>query len=208
LFLTQFIALTVVHLNGIKTMTKLLGVVGSPRRNGTTHILVSRILDGARTEGATGDILFLNDLAIRECDGCHACWEGSPCSKNDDMNTIYQKLIDSDVIIFGTPVYWYGPTAVMKGFIDRFVYFNCPEHRAQIKGKSAILAVPFEEANPETAALLIAFFEKSLQYVQMHLVGRVIVPGVGRKGEILEKADCLVEASELGRNLAKITPGV
>lgn len=189
-------------------MTKLFGVVGSPRRNGNTHILVSRILDGARTEGATGDILFLNDLDIRECDGCHACWDDKPCSKNDDMNTIYPKLIDSDVIIFGTPVYWYGPTALMKCFIDRFVYFNCPEHRAKIKGKAAVLAVPFEEENPETAALLIAFFEKGLQYLQMHLVGSIIVPGVGRKGEILEKTDCLVEAYELGRKVATSTPGI
>jgi multimeric flavodoxin WrbA len=196
----QCITLTVV--NEIKTMTKLLGVVGSPRRNGNTHILVSRILDGARAEGATGDVLFLNDLTIRECDGCHACWEGKQCSKNDDMNTLYPTIIKSDAIIFGTPVYWYGPTALMKGFIDRFVYFNCPEHRAELKGKSAALAVPFEETNPETAALLLAFFEKSLQYLQMNLIGSIVVPGVGRKGEIVGKPDRLAEAYELGRKVA------
>ncbi len=190
-------------------MTRILGVVGSPRRNGNTHILVSRILGGAEAEGAITNILFLNDLIIRECNGCHACWEGKPCSKNDDMNTIYPKIIESDVIIFGTPVYWYGPTALMKGFIDRFVYFNCPEHRAEIKDKSAVLAVPFEEENPETAALLIAFFEKSLQYLQMNLVGSIIVPGVGRKGEILEKTDLLAEAYALGRKIAtqELKPG-
>lgn len=186
-------------------MKRLLGVVGSPRRNGNTHILVSKILEGAQVEGAICDILFLNDLHIRECDGCHTCWKGKPCSKSDDMNALYPKLIDSDVIIFGTPVYWYGPTALMKGFIDRFVYFNCPEHRAQIQGKSAVLAVPFEEDNPETTALLIAFFEKSLQYVQMNLSGSIIVPGVSRKGEITEKPASLSEAYALGRAVA-ITP--
>jgi multimeric flavodoxin WrbA len=190
------------------TMTKILGVVGSPRRNGNTHILVSRILDGARAEGAIGDIIFLNDLQIRECDGCHACWEGKPCSKNDDMSTLYPTIIESDAIIFGTPVYWYGPTALMKGFIDRFVYFNCPEQRAKITGKSAVLAIPFEEENPETAALLIAFFEKSLQYLQMNLIGTIIVPGVSRRGEILEKPDHLADAYELGRKVAKNIPGM
>jgi multimeric flavodoxin WrbA len=130
-------------------------------------------------------------------------------SKSDDMNAIYPKLIDSDTIIFGTPVYWYGPTALMKGFIDRFVYFNCPEHRAQIEGKSAVLAVPFEEEdNPETAALLIAFFEKSLRYLQMNLIGSIIVPGVGRRGAIMDKQDSLSEAYELGRAVAKRIPGV
>ena len=88
---------------------RLLGVVGSPRRNSNTHILVSKIL-----EGALCDILILNDLHIWECDGCHTCWKGSSCSKSDDMNAIYPKLIDSEVIIFGTPFYWYGPMALMK----------------------------------------------------------------------------------------------
>jgi len=184
-------------------MKKILGVVGSPRKHGNTHILVSRVLEGAKQEGATVDTLFLIDLHIQECDGCHACWEGKQCSKGDDMNTVYSKIIESDIIIFGTPVYWYGPTALMKGFIDRFVYFNCPENRVKIKGKSAVIAVPFEEENPEAAALLVAFFEKSLQYLQMNLIGKIIVPGVSGKGEILEKADRLLEAYELGRGLAE-----
>jgi multimeric flavodoxin WrbA len=182
---------------------RFLGVVGSPRKKGNTHILVSRIFEGARNEGATGEILFLNDLHIQECDGCHVCWKGKPCTKKDDMNRIYPKIIESDVIVFGTPVYWYGPTALMKGFIDRLVYFNCPENRVKIRGKAAVIAVPYEEESPDTAAPLMALFEKSFQYLEMNLVGKVIVPGVSRKGEILGKKDRLEEAFELGRKLAK-----
>jgi len=182
---------------------KILGVVGSPRRNGNTHILVSRILEGAKEAGAAAEILLLNGLSIAECDGCHVCWEGKGCSKSDDMSDIYQKIIEGDVIVFGTPVYWYGPTALMKGFMDRFVYFNCPANRGRIIGKWGVIAVPFEEENPETAALVVAFFERSLAYLGMELVGKIIVPGVGRKGEILEKAESLEEGYKLGRRLAK-----
>ena len=53
------------------------------------------------------------------------------------------------------------------------------------------------------AAPVLEFFEKSFEYLQMSLIGKVTVPGVGRKGEILEKPDCLKEAYELGRRLAK-----
>ena len=185
-------------------MRKILGVVGSPRKNGNTHILVSRILEGARSRGGRGDVLFLNDLDIKECNGCHSCWEGKECSKNDDMNSIYPQIIESDGIIFGTPVYWYGPTALMKAFVDRFVYFNSPDNRARIRGKSAALAVPFEEEDPEAAALLVAFFEKSLRYLEMNLIGKIIVPGVSRKGEIVKKQDRLEEARNLGRRLARL----
>ena len=91
----------------------------------------------------------------------------------------------------------------MKGFIDRFVYFNCIENRLKIRGKSAVIAVPFEEENPENAALLVSFFEKCLHYLQMNLIGKIIIPGVSKKGEILEKGDRLEEGYELGRRLAK-----
>lgn len=73
-------------------MTDILGVIGSPRRLGNTHILVSEILEGARQSGATVNHVFLNDLSIRECDGCHKCWKGKSCSKNDDMNRIYPRI--------------------------------------------------------------------------------------------------------------------
>jgi len=176
--------------------------VGSPRRNGNTHILVSRILEGAKEEGAEVEMLLLADLTIAECDGCHVCWEGKGCSKKDDMNDVYQKIIESDVVVFGTPVYWYGPTALMKGFIDRFVYFNCAANRGKIRGKWAVIAVPFEEENPEAAGLVVAFFEKSLEYLEMKLVGKIVVPGVGGKGEILGKGGRLTECYELGKGLA------
>ena len=180
---------------------KALGVVGSPRRNGNTHVLVSRILDGATEAGAETELLFLNETTIRECDGCHACWKGKPCSKNDDMNVLYPKIVESDTIVFGTPVYWYGPTALMKGFIDRFVFFNCPENREKIRGKAAVLAVPFEEESLETADLLVSFFEKSFAYLEVNLIATILVPGVTERGEVVEKADYLREALEIGRGL-------
>ncbi len=184
-------------------MKKILAVVGSPRKNGNTHILVSKIADGARINGAIVDELFLDDLTIRECDGCHMCWNGKECSKKDDMHSIYPKIIQSDVIIFGTPVYWYGPTALMKAFIDRFVYFNCPENREKIRGISAVIAVPFEEESLDTAMPVVDFFEKCFKYLQVRMVSKIIVPGVSVKGEINQKTKYLQQAYELGQTLAQ-----
>jgi multimeric flavodoxin WrbA len=184
-------------------MTKVLGIVGSPRKRGNTHILVSKILEGAEAEGAETDILLLGKLKIRECTGCQACWKGRPCSRKDDMNHIYPMLAESDGIVFGTPVYWYGPTALIKALVDRFVYFNCPENQPQVRGKQAALTVPFEQETPETADLIVAMFERSLEYLEMNLVGQVIVPGVGEKGAVMEKEESLEAAYELGRRLVR-----
>lgn len=183
-------------------MKKVLGVVGSPRKNGNTHLLVSSVLEGAEKSGQSTECLMLGDLHIKECDGCHVCWQGKDCSKKDDMNPIYPKLIESDAIVFGTPVYWYGPTALMKGFIDRLVYFNCPENHEKMKGKSAVIVIPFEERDHDAATPLELFFEKCFKYLDLNLVGKVIAPGVTHMGDVLKHPQLLEEAFTTGEKLA------
>lgn len=175
--------------------------MGSPRRQGNTEILVNKILEGAQAAGAETQMVYLSELQIHECDGCHACWKGKPCNKRDDMNDLFPLMEKSDVFVFGTPVYWFGPTALMKAFMDRWVYFNCPENRAKIRGKSAILAVPFEDDTIATGGLIVSMFARSLEYLEMNLFGSVLVPGVGERGEILAKVEKLNEGYELGRKI-------
>jgi len=182
-------------------MGKVLGIVGSPRRNGNTHVLVEQVLAGAAARGASGETLLLGDMTIRECDGCHACWAGKPCPKNDDMNEIYPRIAESSAIVFGTPVYWYGPTALMKAFVDRLVYFNCPENRNLVRRKAAALVVPFEEQDAQTASLLVAMFERSFGYLEMELVGTLLAPGVTKPGEVRQRQDVMAHARRLGEEL-------
>ncbi len=184
-------------------MVKVLGFMGSPRRKGNTHVMVSRVLEGAKDEGAEIELIFLDNLSIMECDGCHACWKGKACTKEDGMSGVYSKIAESDVLVFGTPVYWYGPTALMKGLIDRFVYFNCPENRAKIRNKKAVLAIPFEDEGLETAELLIEFFKRSLKYLEVDVVGTALAPGVTKLGEVKKKKAYLDECYELGRQAAR-----
>jgi multimeric flavodoxin WrbA len=185
-------------------LKKVLGVIGSPRKNGNTHVLVSKILEGVQSEGISTDIIFLDDLSIEECDGCHVCWKTEKCVKKDDMSNLYQRIIESDVIVFGTPVYWYGPTALMKSFIDRFVYFNGDKNRKKIQGKLAVIAVPFEEENDATVAPVVEFFEKSFDFLEINLIGKIIAPGVTKRGEVKEKKEYMEKAYKLGKKVAKI----
>ena len=187
---------------------KILGIVGSPRKNGNTHVLVSRILDGARDQGADTETILLAELDIRECNGCHACWKGNHvCRERDDMKTLYPKIAECDTLVLGTPVYWYGPTALMKGFIDRFVYFNCAANRSRIRGKAAVIAVPFEDKTPETASLVVDFFAKSLAYLEMKLIEQIVVPGVTKRGEVGDRKRIMDQCYRLGQRLAIAAEG-
>ena len=177
--------------------------MGSPRKNGNTDVLVSRILDGARDNGANTEKIVLDDLKILECNGCHACWKGKHiCSKYDDMNDLYPKIIDSDAIVFGTPVYWFGPTAIMKCFMDRFVYFNCPVNRKKIRNKVAVIAVPFEDTTHETAELVVDFFARSFEYLEMRMVDKILVPGVTKRGEVRKLNQIMNRCYKLGQRLS------
>jgi hypothetical protein len=101
-------------------------------------------------------------------------------------------------------VYWYGPTALIKAFLDRFVFFNCPENRRKIKDKGAILAAPFEEERPETAEWLLGMFRKSLAYLEMKILGEILAPGVTRPGDLLQKREILDQGYELGRKAVRM----
>jgi multimeric flavodoxin WrbA len=189
-------------------MKSILGISGSPRKGGNTDVLVSAILEGARAAGATTSVVALREITIQECDGCHACWRGKHvCCKKDAMIDVYRRICESDVLVFGTPVYWYGPTALMKSFIDRFVYFNCPANRPQIKGKSGVVVVPFEDKEMETSDLVVGFFEKSLAYLEMKLIETIVVPGVTRRGEVGDRKGIMERCRVLGRELAGIMLG-
>lgn len=183
-------------------MRKILGIVGSPRENGNTHILLNRMLEGAREAGAETRIVLLGPLNIRECDGCHVCWMDKTCPKKDDMLEIFELIAESDTVVFGTPVYWYGPTALMKAVIDRFVYFNSPSNRKMVEGKNAAVIVPLEETEPETWTPVIEFFRKSLGYLDIKLIETLIAPGVDRKGDILKHPEKLDAAFKMGARLA------
>ena len=184
-------------------MKTVLGIVGSPRKNGNTDIMVSQVLEGAHGNGANTERIWLAGLKILECDGCHACWKGKGvCSKNDDMTVLYQKITECDVIVLGTPVYWYGPTAIMKCFIDRFVYFNCPANRSKIRDKAAVIVVPFEDTTYATSDPVVDFFERSLSYLEMRLVDKILAPGVTKRGEVRNRKRIMARCYALGEALA------
>jgi multimeric flavodoxin WrbA len=118
------------------------------------------------------------------------------------MRAVYPKIAASDAIVFATPVYWYGPTALMKAFIDRFVYFNCEGNRPHVRGKRAAVAVVLEEEREATWMPVVEFFAGSLAYLEMNLAETIVVGGVGPKGAIRNKPQRLEEAYHLGRRLA------
>ena len=100
---------------------KVLILSGSPRRNGNSDILCDEFKKGAEASGNEVEKIFIRDTNINHCTGCYACSKGGKCVQKDDMAEVLQKMIDADVIVMSTPVYFYTMDGQMKTLIDRTV---------------------------------------------------------------------------------------
>lgn len=182
-------------------MTKrVLGIVGSPRKDGNTEILVDEILAGALESGAEVEKVRLQGLKISPCRACDVCREKRKCVIEDDMVELVAKMKTHDVWVLGTPIYWWGPTAQLKAFIDR--WYGIRENTFQ--GKSVVLAVPLGGGSERYARHTVGMMEDVFSYLGMNHVATVLAPGVNNKGAIRERQYIMQEAYQAG--LDSITP--
>lgn len=113
---------------------KILAICGSPRE-GNTEFMLNTILD--EIKGHEKEIVLLRDKKIEHCTGCDACYnQGEDCYINDDMKELVSKLLESDLIILGTPNYFKNVSSLMKTFMDRT---NEVVGQLKLKGKKVVI---------------------------------------------------------------------
>jgi len=100
-------------------MVKIIGIVGSPRKNSNTGYLVEKALESAKESGAEVEIYNLGEMKVEPCNACDICKLTGECPKDDDINDVLSKLKDAHGIIIGSPVYFGNVSAQLKIFIDR-----------------------------------------------------------------------------------------
>ena len=98
--------------------------MGSPNRKGSTSILVDEFNRGAEEAGHTCEVIDVCHANIHPCIGCVACGYEGPCVQKDDVEDIKEKLLSSDMVVFATPLYYYGMSAQLKTVVDRFCAYN------------------------------------------------------------------------------------
>lgn len=179
---------------------RVLGIVGSPRNGGNTEILVDEILAGAEETGASIEKVILNKLKINPCQACNSCYKTGHCMQKDDMPALLDKMLQSDLWVLGTPIYWWGPTAQFKAFLDRWYL---PKHQ-EFKGKRVIIVIPLEGENERYARHAVGLLEDVIDYLQMELVGKIIAPGFNNRGEVRNNETIMNKARDMGRKIIQI----
>jgi len=178
-------------------MKKVLLLSASPRKGGNSDILCDEFMRGAVEAGNKAEKIFLREKNINYCTGCGTCsFLGKPCPQKDDMAKILDKLIEADVIVMATPVYFYTMDAQMKTLIDR-----CCSRYTEMKEKEFYFIV--------TAAVdSIAQMERTVEGLRGFTVcldgprerGVIYGAGVWQAGEIKDKP-AMQEAYDAGRNV-------
>ncbi|MFC2003794.1 flavodoxin family protein [Chloroflexota bacterium] len=191
---------------------KVLGVVCSPRKDGNTEILVNEALVSAKDLGAEVELVTVVGKNIAPCDGCESCTKTGQCRIDDDMQDIYNKLLQSDGIIFGSPVYYWNVSSQAKAIIDRTFVFK---RKRQLRNKVAGIVIVFRGSGASfTVGALNNFFN-----LQMMIPSRSIGPrteeelaserGFGviaradKRGDVRDSRQAIIEAQALGKSMVE-----
>ncbi len=108
-------------------MAFILGINGSPRKNGNTATMIRHALDGAESKGAATEMVHIYDIDFKGCASCFACKRGegkrSPrCVLEDGLTPVLAKFEKADAIIVGSPVYIGDLTGSTRAFIERLIF--------------------------------------------------------------------------------------
>jgi multimeric flavodoxin WrbA len=98
---------------------RVVGITGSPRKNGNTEILMKEVLGVARDAGCETEMFSMSEKQVAPCDACGTCFETGSCVVQDDMQELYEMLERADAVIFGSPVYFGSVSAQTKAVMDR-----------------------------------------------------------------------------------------
>lgn len=179
---------------------RVIGIVGSPRKNGNTEALTAHTLEAIAEEGVETELVRLAGLEIRPCNACMSCRKEERCSIEDDLFPLYLKMKEADGIVLASPVYFGSATALIKGLMERAGYIarhNGEPFRGKVGGP---LVVGRRAGKNFTFAQLTLWFQ---------ILG-FFVPGssywnvaIGRdRGDVPGDEEGMRTARDFGKNMA------
>ena len=186
---------------------KVLGIMGSPRIKGNTDLLLDEALKGAKSQGTEVEKIVVDKLKIAPCKEYLGCFRDGNCVIRDDMDAIYPKLLEADVVIIASPMFFYGLSSQAKALIDRCQALWARKHVLKQSlpdggRKGAFIAVGATQGKKlfEGSILTVKYFFEAIGVVY---VDELLVRGVDKRGEINEHPTALSDAFELGKRLAQ-----
>jgi multimeric flavodoxin WrbA len=177
---------------------KIVGILGSPRKNGNTEILLDVALEEALKNGALVSKISLRSKVIAPCKGCLKCVKTGTCVIKDDMREIYKKILDSDGILWATPVYFWSMASQTKIVMDRTYALTFP--KLQLANKiGGLVLVAGGRGCVNTANVFHMYFTYNHMFFPEFAWGYA-----QEKGEIKKNALAMKGAKEMMRQMISL----
>jgi len=196
---------------------KILGVSGSPRKNGNSDVLLKKIISGATQENISSYSLNLTNINFQGCIGCEKCRKDKICTGLiDGMSLVYNQVISSRGLILVSPMHNYNITSWMKAFIDRLYCFynfdnNIPRSwSSQLanQDRKAVVVAVCEQENEEDMGFTIEAMKKPIEALGYEIVGELSIFRIFDKAKVKEDKTAIEKAHELGVKLAQSIKGI
>jgi multimeric flavodoxin WrbA len=185
---------------------KVLGIMGSPRRQSNTEILLDSALAGAEEMGAEVEKVVVSQLKVSPCREIYACLKDGHCAIKDDMQWLYERLLEADHIIFASPIFFYGLTSQAKAVVDRCQALWVRRHVLAITKednrirRGVFISVGATRGNKlfDGATLTVKYF---FDAIGVKYTGNLLIRGVDGKAQIKEHPTALRDAFRLGQQV-------
>lgn len=166
--------------------------------NGNTCHMAEQFIKGAEERGHS---VYRYDCArkrVSGCIACNACGMNGDCVLKDDFQQLIPHLTKADMVVFSTPMYYFGMSAQMKAVIDRFYSIN-----GRIKGrrKKAAFLMAFADTDMREADPMISHYRTLLDYLGWDDAGMVVAPGMWTAGSV-NGTEYSRRAYQLGRSVS------
>ena len=177
---------------------KVLGISGSMRKEGNTADLVNVILERCKNAGIKTEFVSLAGKKTQPCLGCVKCKEKKSCViENDDWEKIINKVLDCDVLVIGSPTYYYDVCGHLKNFIDRTYSLY---HNRRLAGRKGVaVAVQAHKGASRTIQTLEGF----LNTHEFSSLGSVKGNGY-HEGEVLADKEAVEKAQKIGDTIVRL----
>lgn len=184
--------------SGDENEMKIVVLEGSPNKNGSSNLLAAEFIRGAKENGHSVQVVDAAHGDIHPCTGCIHCGYEGPCVQKDDVSRIRQAILETDMLVFVTPLYYYGMSAQLKTLIDRFCAFNSSIQRKRMK--SALLSVAWND-DAWTFEALEVHYKTLVRYLNLKDMGMVLGTGCGTVN-MTRRSKFPQLAYEMGRTLS------
>lgn len=179
---------------------KIIGINGSPKANGNTKAALDLMGEVFAAEGIEFEVLHIGHK-LAPCSGCFRCAKTHTCTLPDDgLNEMYQKLIQADGVVFGSPVYFASITSGMRCFMDRIGCIDMNNGR-QFRFKVGAPLVVARRAGTVNAIDELVHY---INYAQMIIPGTLYWPLAfgNAPGEVLDDAEGVQTVQVLAQSMA------